>query len=149
MSENQEKNKILQLASDLDKDLESQNVENVIRYFSEECEIELPDITLRGTSGLKKWLNWFFSLFDTIKFDPITIMVKENIFFEEFFINVSFKDGKKMKSKMAEVLKYENYKIKSLRLYFDRLVFAEAAVDGFLSRKIVKLLKKKSLEGLI
>jgi hypothetical protein len=149
MSENQEKNKILQLASDLDKDLESQNIENVIRYFSEECEIELLDITLRGTSGLKKWLNWFFSLFDTITFDPITIMVKENIFFEEFFINVSFKDGKKMKSKMAEVLKYENYKIKSLRLYFDRLVFAEAAVDGFLSRKIVKLLKKKSLEGLI
>ena len=51
--------------------------------------------------------------------------------------------------KVSEVLIYENYKIKSLRLYLDRLMFADAVITGFLGKKVVNLFKKKSLEGLI
>jgi ketosteroid isomerase-like protein len=149
MSENQEKSKILQLAADLDKHLESQNVERVLNFFSEDCQIELLGITLVGISGVKKWLNWFFSMFQTIRFEAINIIVRNDIFFEEFIINVSLKNGKRMKGKMAEVLVYKNYKIRSLRLYFDRLVFAEAAIDSYVARKLIKFIKKKSVEGLI
>lgn len=147
--EQQDKNKILKLASDLDNDLELQDIERLIPYFSEDCEIEMLGIKLKGKSGLKKWLNWFFAMFESIKFEPIVIIVENNIFFEEFYIHTSFENGKQLSVKLAEVLEYEEYKIKSLRLYLDRLEFADAALDGFLSKKLVKLIKKKSLKGLL
>jgi hypothetical protein len=149
LTEYQNKDKILKLASDLDNDLELKNVEKIIPYFSEDCEIEMLGITAKGVSGLRKWLIWFFNMYETIKFEPIVIIVENNIFFEEFYIHVSFKKGKQLSVKVAEVLEYENYKIKSLRLYLDRLEFAEAALEGFISKKLVKLIKKRSLEGLI
>jgi hypothetical protein len=149
LTETQDKDKILKLASDLDNDLELQDVEKLLPYFSEDCEIEMLGIKVQGISGLKKWLIWFFDMFETIKFQPIVIMVEKNIFFEEFFIHVSFNNSKQLSVKVAEVLEYKNYKIKSLRLYLDRLEFADATLEGFLSKKLVKLIKKKSLEGLI
>jgi len=76
-------------------------------------------------------------------------MVDNNIFFEEFIIHVTFKQGKKVSVKLAEVLEYQNYKIKSLRLYLDRLEFADIFATGFLSKKLVKLFIKRSLKGLV
>jgi len=58
-------------------------------------------------------------------------------------------NGTEIKSKQAEVLLYENYKIKSLRLYFDRLDFAEAVTRGPVSQALVRRLINKSLEGLV
>ena len=56
----QTKEKILKLASDLDDDLEKMEIEALIPYFAEDCEIELLGLSLKGISGLKKWLKWFF-----------------------------------------------------------------------------------------
>ena len=149
MSEYQDKERIIKIAEELDNDLELQDVNKLIPYFSEDCEIELFGLKLLGRQNLKIWLNWFFSLFDTIHFEPIVIMVENNIFFEEFIIHVTFKQGKKLSVKVAEVLEYKNYKIKSLRLYLDRLEFANILTTGFLSKKIIKLIKKRSLKGLV
>lgn len=149
MNEIQNKDKIIKIAEDLDNDLELQNIDKMIPYFSEECEVEIFGLQIKGKQNLKKWLNWFFNLFDTIKFEPIVIMVVNNIFFEEFFIHGTFKQGKKLSVKVAEVLEYDNYKIKSLRLYLDRLEFSDIFTDGAVSKKVVKLIKKRSLKGLI
>jgi hypothetical protein len=149
MANSQNKEKILKLASDLDNDLEKMNIEALIPYFDENCEIELLGVFLKGISGLKKWLKWFFESFSSIKFEPIVIIVEGGVFFEEFFIHGITNKGRKLTGKIAEVLEYENYKIKSLRLYFDRLNFADASITGYLEKKIVKLIKNKSLKGLI
>ena len=149
MTENQNIEKILKLASDLDNDLELKDIKKLVPYFSEECEIEMLGIKLKGRVGLNKWLNWFFTRFESIKFEPIVIIVERNIFFEEFYIHTSFKNGKQLSVKLAEVLEYEDYKIKSLRLYFDRLEFADAALNGFISKKLIKFIKKSSLKGLL
>jgi hypothetical protein len=149
MNEYQNKEKILKLAEELDKDLELQDVDKLIPYFAEDYEIELFGLKLTGKENLKKWLLWFFNLFETIKFEPIVIIVENNIFFEEFIIHGTFGQGKKLSVKVAEVLVYENYKIKSLRLYFDRLEFADILATGLISRKIVDIIKKKSLKGLV
>jgi hypothetical protein len=149
MNETQDKSRIKQVAADLDNDLESRIIERILPYFAEDCVIEIFGIKLHGISDLKKWLKWFFDLFDTIKFEPRVIMVEDNTFFEEFIIHVSFKDSNKLSVKVAEVLEYKNYKIKSLRLYLDRLEFADAFPAGFLSRKIINLIKRKSLKGLV
>ena len=144
-----EKEEILNLAADLDNDLEKKDIKKLISYFSDDCEIELLGITLIGHVGLKKWLEWFFKLFKKIIFEPIVIMVENNIFFEEFYLHGTTLDDKKLSVKVSEVLEYEDYKIKSLRLYLDRLLFSDALQVGVLSSKIVKLVKQKSLEGLI
>lgn len=148
MGNNQSKEKILKLAEDLDNDLEKMDIELLIPYFDENCEIELLGVSLKGISGLTKWLKWFFESFSSIKFEPIVIMVEGGVFFEEFFIHGITNSGKKLTGKIAEVLEYENYKIKSLRLYFDRLDFADASITGFFERRVVKLIKNKSLKGL-
>jgi len=149
MNDYQDKDKIIKLAEDLDNDLEIKDINKLGSYFSENCEIEILGLKLRGKTHLKKWLNWFFNLFDTVKFEPIVIIVEKNIFFEEFIINVTFKQGKNLSVKIAEVLEYQNYKIKSLRLYLDRLEFADILTTGFLSKKLVKLIIKRSLKGLV
>ncbi|MFX1389081.1 MAG: nuclear transport factor 2 family protein [Promethearchaeota archaeon] len=149
MNEYQNKEKIIKLAEQLDIDLELQDIDRLIPYFSEDCEIEIFGLKIKGKQNLKKWLNWFFEMFDTIKFEPITIMVDNYIFFEEFYIEVSFQEGKRLRVKVAEVLEYQNYKITCLRLYFDRLEFADVIANGFLSKKIIKAIKKRSLKGLI
>ncbi len=144
----QTKERLLKLASDLDEDLEKMDVEALVPYFADDCEIELLGISLKGISGLKKWLFWFFESFYSIKFEPIVIMVEGSVFFEEFYIHGVTKNNKKLTGKIAEVLVYENYKIRSLRLYFDRLNFADASINGFIEKRIVKLIKNKSLKGL-
>jgi ketosteroid isomerase-like protein len=149
ISTTQNKDKILQLAADLDDDLEKKDINKLLGYFSEDCEIELLGLTLRSHSGVKKWLEWFFRYFESIKFEPIVILVDNDTFFEEFFIHGITLNHKKLSVKVSEVLIYENYKIKSLRLYLDRLMFAEAAITGLLSKKIVNLIKKKSTQYLI
>ena len=149
MNETQDKERIIKLAAELDKDLEKQDVDNLIPYFSEDCEIEILGVKLKNKKNLKKWLRWFFDLFDTISFEPIVIMVDKNIFFEEFIIHVTFNQGKRLSVKIAEVLEYHNYKITSLRLYLDRLEFADILTSGLLSKKLVNLIKKRSLKGLV
>jgi len=146
--ENQDKNKILKLASDLDNDLELKNENKLISYFTDDCKIEMLGIKLEGRNELKKWLNWFFQMFEIIRFEPIVIMVENNTFFEEFFIRGTLKNGKSTNVKVAEVLEYQNYKIRSLRLYLDRLEFG-SIIDGFFSKKLINFIKKRSLKGLI
>jgi hypothetical protein len=149
MIEPQNKDKIIQLAAELDDDLEKKDINKLISYFSEDCEIELLGITLKNHQGVKKWLEWFFSSFKSIKFEPIVIMVENDIFFEEFVIQGITNNGNELNVKVSEVLIYENYKIKSLRLYLDRLLFADAAITGFIGKKIVNMIKKKSLNDLL
>lgn len=83
-----------------------------------------------------------------IKFLPVTIMVEGNMFFEEFIVEAKFHDGEKARSNQTVVLEFEELKVKSLRMYFDRLDFSNAVAKDVISKTIVTELIKKSLEGL-
>ncbi|MBD3214555.1 MAG: hypothetical protein GF311_18235 [Candidatus Lokiarchaeota archaeon] len=141
--------KIRELAKDLDGALEKKDINLIKSFFDERCEIELLGIGLEGHEGVEKWLNYIFSYVDSFRLEPINILIENEIFFEEFVVHAKFPDNSKLQSKWAEVLIYENYKIRSLRLYFDRVEFAKAAVSGFFARKILQYLERKTLEGLI
>ena len=140
--------KIRELATDFDKAVESRDMDRILSSFCDDCEIEFLGQCLAGKEGVKKWINWLYKHLDEIKFEPITIMVKDNTFFEEFIIKARLYSGAEIRSKQAEVLIYENYKIKNLRLYFDRLDFAEAVAMDPISKALVGKLINKSLEGL-
>ena len=101
------------------------------------------------SEGARKWLEWLFGTLIEVKFKPIIIMVEGNVFFEEFILVGTLPNGKVVESKQSEVLVYEDYKIKSLRVYFDRLDFADAVAEDFNSRRIVKTLISRSLKGLV
>ena len=139
---------IQRVAMDFDKAVENKDVEQILSSFTDDCEIELLGQRLVGKEGTRKWIDWFYGHLSEVKFEPITIMVEGDTFFEEFIVKARLHNGVEISSKQAEVLRYEDYKIKSLRLYFDRLDFAEVLAKGPISKALVTKLIKKSLEGL-
>jgi ketosteroid isomerase-like protein len=146
--EDQSPDKIRQVAMHFDKAVESGDIEAILSGFTDDCEIELLGIKLRGREGVKKWLNWLYKHIAEIKFIPVTIMVDGDTFFEEFVVKAKLHNGAEAQSRQAEVLVYEDYKIRSLRLYFDRLDFADSVAKGIIGKTIVRQLTRASLKDL-
>jgi len=140
--------KIKEIAMELDNALEKRDYDLIKSYFTKDCKIEFLDITLRGRNGVEKWLDLIFEHEKSFELKPILIMVENDSFFEEFTVITTLPNGSKIKSKWAEVLVYKNYKIQSLRLYFDRLMFIKSIASNILVKKLLKYLDKKTLEGL-
>ena len=139
---------IRRVAMALDKALESKDLQAIMEKFADDCEIELLNVKLLGKEGVRKWFNWIYNHVDEIEFLPVTIMVEGNTFFEEYIVKAKFHDGEEARSNQAVVLVFENLKVKSLRMYFDRLGFSSAVAKDVISKTIVRELVKKSLEGL-
>lgn len=139
---------IFKTALNLDEAIEKRNIEAVLSKFSANCEIEMLGLKLTGRDGVKKWMEWQFKHISKIDFIPITRMVSGNTFFEEYIAKASLYDGKEIQSKQAVVLQFNSELITSLRLYFDRLEFADAVAKDVISKTIVAELIKKSIEGL-
>ena len=133
----------------LDNALENRDLQGVMDKFADDCEIELLGVKLFGKEGVRKWVNWMYEHVVELKFLPVTIMVEGTTFFEEFVVEAKFHDDEEARSKQTVVLEFENLKIKSLRMYFDRLDFSGAVAKDVVSKTIVKELIKKSLEGLM
>lgn len=145
----QDADEIKKIAMDLDNTIETKDIEKILPFFADDCEIFILEAKLFGLEGARKWLEWMLAHVAEIKFDPIVIMVKDNIFFEEFIVKATLQNGTKVESKWAEVLVYENLKIRSLRLYFDRLEFADSITKGPFSKFIIRKIIKESLKGLV
>ena len=142
--------KIRKFAKAFDDAIESRKTEEVISHFSDTCEIELLGVKLTGKEGLRKAIRWIFRYLKEITLSPITIMIEGNTFFEEFFVRTKTKEGKEIQVKQAEVLVYDDeYKVKSLRLYFDRLELATAYTSNPIEKMMIDRLSKASLKGLL
>jgi hypothetical protein len=141
--------KVRQLARALDDAIEKHAIEELVSYFSVECEIQLPGIMLSGHVGLRKAINWMYSYLKEITLIPITIIIKDNVFFEEFIMKAKIRGDKEIQVKQAEVLIYDaDYKVRSLRLYFDRLELGKAFSTNAIDRLIIDKLSRESLKDL-
>ena len=150
MEQNLSPEKIRKLAKALDDAIENRKTEEVMSYFAETCEIELLGVKLTGKEGLRKAIRWIFRYLKEITLSPITIMIEGNTFFEEFFVRTKIKEDKEIQVKQTEVLVYDDeYKVKSLRLYFDRLELAAAYTSNPIEKMMIDRLSKASLKGLI
>jgi hypothetical protein len=143
---NQEK--IREIAKALDNAIEKHHVEELVSYFSEECEIQLSGITLTGHKGLRKSIDWMYTYLKEITLIPITIIIQGNVFFEEFIVKAKVA-GHNIEVRQAEVLIYSNdYKVESIRLYFDRLELVQNFPSNFIDRILIRRVSKESLKGL-
>jgi len=104
MEMKQSPGKIRQAAKALDNAIESKNIGEILASFADDCEIELLRQRLFGKEGVKKWLDWLYKNFWQIKFQPIVIIVKGNILFEEFIVRARLQSGIEIKSKQADVV---------------------------------------------
>jgi ketosteroid isomerase-like protein len=139
---------IRELALRFDRALEQKDYEAVLSAFHEDCTITLLGIELIGREGAKKWIDWLFSHVEELHFEPVVIMTRENIFFEEYSVRARTAGGRTVESRQAEVLVFEEGRIRSLRLYFDLLDVAEALAGDFFGRMAISHIRKKSTEGL-
>jgi ketosteroid isomerase-like protein len=149
VSRKQSPEKIRKYAKALDDAIEGGNIEEVMSYFCDDCEIEVLGVKLMGKEGLRKAFGWMYKYLKGMVLIPVTIMVDGSTFFEEFIVKTKVKGGKEIQVKQAEVLVYEDYKVKSLRLYFDRLELAEAFTPNAVEQVMVKQIIKASLKGLV
>ena len=108
-------------AMDFDNAIEKMNVDELLEFFTDDCEVIVLNEVLKGKDGARKFFDWLFANVIKIKFEPVNIMVENDVFFEEFIVKAKLPDGTSVVSNQAEVLVFENYKINSLRLYLDRL----------------------------
>jgi ketosteroid isomerase-like protein len=149
METNMNSEKIRQLAKALDDAIEKRDIEELVSYFSSDCKICLPGITLSGYGGLRKAIRWMFRYLKDITLVPVTIIAKDNIFFEEFIVKAK-SEGRDFELRQAEILEYDAAdKVKSIRLYFDRLEFAQNLSYNFIDRVLIKMARKASLKGLV
>jgi ketosteroid isomerase-like protein len=136
-------------AQALDEAIEKRDVEATMAFFSDDFEIEMIGLTLKGREGLKKALSWMFDCLKEIRIIPLTILIDGATFFEEFVLRSKTKRGKTLEVRQAEVLIYDlDYKVKSLRLYFDRLELGEVFASNIGERLVVKLLARASVKSL-
>jgi ketosteroid isomerase-like protein len=149
LSQEQDAERIKQVVMEFDNAIESKDIDGLVSFFADDYEIELMGTTLSGKKGVRKWLEWLFGTLVEVQFKPIIIMVEGNVFFEEFILVGTLPNGKVVESKQSEVVVYEDFKIKSLRVYFDRLDFADAVAKDFISRRIVETLISRFLKGLV
>ena len=140
--------KIKEVAMEFDKTIEQKKEEKIPLFFTKDCEIELLGLKLYGEDGIKRWINWLFKYISKIRLEPVNIMVKGNVFFEEFLVDATLNNGVKLQSKQSEVLVYKDFKIKSLRLYFDRLELSQALFKNPITNFILNKIISKSIQGL-
>jgi ketosteroid isomerase-like protein len=148
MVRTQDPERIRKVANELDDALEEMDLEKVLSFLHEDFEMEMLGVILKGGDGARKGFQWLLQHVSMIRFEPVAILVQDDLFFEEFIVHGTLKNGKKVTSKQAEVLVFEDYKVRSLRLYFDRLDFAGAVVKGPLEKKLVSMLISRSKKGL-
>ena len=148
MKGKQPTDEIRRVATTLDNAIENKRLDAVLSCFDDDCEIELLRHSLYGKAGVEKWFDWLFKNIRQIKIQPVIIMAEGNTLFEEFIIRARLHSGPEVKSKQSEVLVFENDKIKCLRLYFDRLDFADTVAKDPVSKAVVSRILKKSVEGL-
>jgi hypothetical protein len=140
--------KIRELAKSLDVAIERHDIEGLVSYFSETCEIQLPGIRLNGHKGLRKAIRWMYRYLKEIILIPVTIMIQGNTFFEEFIVKAKVSNGD-IEVRQAEVLVYDNdYKVQEIRLYFDRLELGQAFSSNLFDRILIRKVNKASLKGL-
>jgi hypothetical protein len=149
MEEKQSTDGIRRVAMTLDNAIENKRLDMVLSCFADDCEIELLRNSLFGKAGVEKWFNWLFKNIRQVKIQPVIIMAEENVLFEEFIVRARLLSGPEVKSKQSEVLVFENDKIKCLRLFFDRLDFADMLTKDPVSKAVLSRILKKSVEGLV
>ena len=149
MSHNKKSERIRSEAKKLDDAVEDKDMETILSCFAENCEIELFGVQLAGKDGIQKGINWMYNKLDEIKFEPLHIIVDDNIFFEEFFLKAKPESGAEVRIKAAEVLIYRDLKITSLRLYLDRMQLGNLFADGWLEKYLFQKMNSVSLKGLV
>jgi hypothetical protein len=104
---------------------------------------------LTGHEGITKAMKWMYKYLKEIKLVPITIMIQGNTFFEEFLVKAKTANEQELQVRQAEVLIYDaDYKVKSLRLYFDRLELGKVFSSNIIDRIIIDRIKSESIKDL-
>ena len=86
--------KIRQVAKELDDMLETKNIDQILPFFADDCEVELLGVKLNSKEGIMKWLNWQYTHVADYRLEPVNIIIEGNVFFEEFVVRAMLYNGK-------------------------------------------------------
>jgi len=118
----------------MDKAIETKDTATIIYCFHEDCEIILPGLKLNGIKEIKKWTEQIYVHFAEFLIIPEDGFIRGSLFFRKYTIKATLHDGSEILSKQTGVLEFEDRKIKSLRLDFDRTDFDKLDVADALAK---------------
>lgn len=128
--------------------VQDRNVEALVSCFAEDCEVELLNLKLHGRDGVRKWYHWMCGHMKSTSFEHVCSAVNGSIYIEEYIMHGVIHNGKKMHNKQTRVLEFNGDKIKSFRLYLDRLQFADSVVNDFAGKIVVRKFIEISVKGM-
>ncbi|MFH1538613.1 MAG: nuclear transport factor 2 family protein [bacterium] len=137
MTVSQMEDRMTEVAKEFGDAMERKDLDALLECFTDDCEIEIFDLKLRGKEGVRKWYKWTFAHMRALSFEKIVSVSDGDTFIEEYILNGTIHNGKKMQSRQARVLVFEGDKVKSFRLYLDRLQFADSVVSDPVGKMIV------------
>ena len=140
---------MLKTAKEFGDAVQEKNLERLQSCFTDDCEIELFGIKLRGKTGVKKWYTWTYSHMKKISFDNVRMIVDGDTLFEEYMLNGVIHTGTNMQSRQMRSLVFEGGKVKTFRLYMDRLQFADSIANDFASKIIIRKFAQISVKELL
>ena len=139
---------IRKVADQLDRAVERRDLNTVLGFFTENCEVTLFGIKLTGKDALGRAFQSLYEKLENVRFEPITIMTEESTLFEEFRLHATSPGGEAVSIEAAEVLNFDGNLVVGMRLYLDRLQLAGIIAEGILERKLLEAIERKSREGI-
>jgi len=139
---------IREIADRLDRAVERRDLNAVVEFFSDNCEVTFFGIKLFGKEALRRAFQSVYERLEDVRFEPITIMNDDSTLFEEFRMHATSPNGESVSIEVAEVLNFSGEKVTGMRLYIDRLQLAGVIAEGILERKLLEAIERKSREGL-
>ena len=85
-------------------------------------------------------MDWVFTHAASLRFRPRLITVEGATFVEEFEVEVTLRDGRRLRSRWAEILEFRENFVTSLCPYFDPLELLEA--EGRIAAALAPLVRR-------
>lgn len=141
--------KIKSLIRDFIEAFTKRDVEKALSFFAEDATYVTPWGTFKGKEEIKRFLTWNAKTVTdlTVTDSGIGIMVQGNKAVYEHIIGATMEG---MKGEVLAMCAYEfsDEKIQHLRTALDRLSIAKQVAKGWLAKKVVNSVVKRTEKGL-
>jgi ketosteroid isomerase-like protein len=136
------------IVDEIDRAVQRRDVDAVLKHVADDCVVELVGVRLTGKAGVRRWINWLYRTASTLSFSCDTMSLNGSTVWKEYDVHAKLRNGNSVRAKQVALTEFRGDKVQSIRVYFDRLAYAEGLADDFVSRRIVREMVDRSLEGL-
>jgi len=124
------------------------NVEKVISLCTEDVTIIDPVGTLKGSEGVRLWMNRIFNRFPKTAIKITRLIGEKNRIVKEYLFEGTTPEGVTVSLPAVGIYEFRGKKVQKLTQFYDTLTIAQRVVKGWLEKRainsIINQLKRES-----